>query len=749
MITGRGERYGAAGARKRGPHRPRALALGLLAAMAGAADQPPPLQAADEARAVEAAADGAPATLVVVPADQTSAANIRQAAGNADLGAACDDAVFLLAAGRAREALGRLEPAVRQAAPDHTQLTRAHGLIAEARTAERREAGDAAVQARQDAVGQARSRVEDASVIASSLRDERLARVRDLRARGHRELALAYLRALLRDLPGDEEVDALFRELLDETHTARGAAIVERERELRSEIALQVERSLIPEGFDGRPMFPSDWSDRRAGRRSLLEVDEEVPAWRLAISDRLASRVTVGFDATPLAEAIDVVGKLGGINLVAAPELLAATDRLISLRATGMRLEDVLTWITEQAGTRWSLINGAIFLGDKVMGTPTIAIYDLGELLVGTSDFPGPHLDLTTSGSGGGPAGFLAPIDTGNPPATADDVADLIKRSVSPRSWDVDGNAIVVRNSALVVTAPPEVQRLIREFLRAQSAQHSLSVHIDVRWLQLYDRYVEEIGVQWSNGPAPMIATGNSGGAVRQLEGWFFAGTTTNPLPSTAMSVEPATAGTGLTLQSALLGSSRVSAVLQAVERNAQGRTLQSPELSCLNGQQANAFFGHQFAYISDYEIVNTTYDPVISVLNLGVMLEVRPLVSADRKFVTLELRTATSTATLFTETIVGVDVTNLVAAAFPIELPNVAIRTAGTTVMLPDRGSLLVGGFNASLDQFSVSRVPLLGSIPFLGRLFGARGRYSEKSKLYLLTTATIINYPELEARL
>jgi len=68
---------------------------------------------------------------------------------------------------------------------------------------------------------------------------------------------------------------------------------------------------------------------------------------------------------------------------------------------------------------------------------------------------------------------------------------------------------------------------------------------------------------------------------------------------------------------------------------------------------------------------------------------------------------------------------------------------------MLPDRGSLLVGGFNASLDQFASTRIPLLGSVPFLGRLFGARGRYSEKSKLYLLTTATIINYPELEARL
>jgi type II secretory pathway component GspD/PulD (secretin) len=44
---------------------------------------------------------------------------------------------------------------------------------------------------------------------------------------------------------------------------------------------------------------------------------------------------------------------------------------------------------------------------------------------------------------------------------------------------------------------------------------------------------------------------------------------------------------------------------------------------------------------------------------------------------------------------------------------------------------------------------VPLLGSIPFLGRLFGARGRYADRTKLYLMSTVSIINYPELEARL
>jgi hypothetical protein len=738
VTQGRGRWGGEAGACRRCPARPHALALGLLAALSGAVEVLP--------------ADAAPAPAGAA-ATATDSTTLRSAAADAELAAACDDAAFLLAAGRAREALGRLEPLLRLAGPGHPQRERGLALVGAARTAETRENGRRDSAARLDSATGARQQADQLIASATSQRAERLARIHDLRARGHRELALAHLRALLHDLPGDDEVDGLFRELLDEAHATRSAAVAERERDLRAEVALLVERSLIPEGFDGRPMFPSDWSLRRSGRRTRHDVPDEAPAWQQAISDRLAGRVSVGFDGTPFTEAIEVVAKLGGVNILAAPDLLAATDRLITLRAVGMRLEDVLTWIAEQADTRWSLTNGAVFLGQAAQGTATTAIHDISEMLVGIGDFPGLHLDLST-GSAGAPAGFLAPADAGTPPATADDVADLIKRSVSPRLWAEEGNAIVVRGNALLVTAPADVQRLIREFLRAQSAQRSLSVRVDVRWLELYDSYVEEIGVQWTSGPTQMIDPGRRGGLVRRVEGWAVDGSTGNQLPGTAMSVQPATAGTGLTMQTSMLGNSQLSAVLSAVQRNAQGRVLQAPELTCLNGQQANAFFGTQVAYISDYEVVSGSYDPVISMMNLGVMIEVRPMVSADRKFVTLELRSATATATLFTESIVGVQNPSsstliIPSTTYPIELPNVAIRTAGTTAMLPDRGSLLVGGFKVSLDQFSSTRVPLLGSIPFLGRLFGARGRYAQKSQLYLLTTATIINYPELEARL
>ncbi len=705
--------------------------------------------------ALHAAADAAP--------DRPAEVAVSVSAAVVDLDLATDDAAFLLAAGRAREADARLTEAL-AAAPGATPASRirAQTLQAEAR---RREAANQSVIAadeRAASAASARMKTADLVVAAGGARAERLARINDLRQREHRELALAHCRALLHDLPGDEEIDGLYRDLLDETHAARKTDIKQRQSELRSEIALMMEKSLLPEGLDGMPMFPSDWGEERSGRRSPLANSERAEAWEEALTDRLAGRATLQLDAVPLAEALAMVGKLGGLNLVVAPDLLAAGDRLVTLRAVEMRLDSILSWMAEQASTTWGLASGGIYVGEQPASSRTIVLHDLGELLVGVGDFPGLQLAMNAGDAGGG-GGFLAPTESDTPVPTADDIAELIKRSISPATWTDADNSMIVRGNTLLVTAPPAIHRLIGEFLRSQSAQHSLMVRVELRWLELTDTYAEEIGVQWFSGTntymngIPGNATSTSG-LLRQVNGWAVEGGSVNQLPSNSMSIQ-ATGAPGMTMQAAFLGSTQLSAVLSASERNHQGRALRAPELACMNGQRANAFFGNQVAYISDYEIVAGQYDPVITVLNIGSSIDVRPLVSADRRYVTMELQAATATVTFSTEVIQAaylppgdVDLEpgfEPPVVGFPLELPNVEVREVGTSVMLPDRGSLLVGGFTAGLDQFAATRVPLLGSIPFLGRLFGARGRYAEKRKLNLVTTVTIINYPELEARL
>lgn len=707
--------------------------------------------------------------------DPASAQAIAAAGTAAALNRALDDARFLLAGGRSHEAAQVVIQAIAAAGDraDPAALAQARGVLAEAE----RLAGQAAADERQAvglAAAAAAARSDADTRSGTSLRNERLARIHDLRRRNHLELALANCRRLLTDLPADAEVEELFRELLDAAHDQRRATLAEREAELRLEVAARVERSLIPEGVDGMPIYPADWDRRRSGRSGVLESPLQVPEWKLALQDRLEQRVSIELDASPAGEALQLLARIGNINLLVDPEI-SAGDKTVTLKVAGMRLGDVIAWATRQVGTRWTLNEGAVYVGEHAKPSQITAIHDIAALVVAARDFPGPTIAFAnTAGSG---QSLLTPaVDDVAPAQSADDIVERIRRSVSPASWSDDGNTIAIQGTMLVVTASDDVHQLIREFLRAQTEQNSLAVHVDVRWIEVNDLYLEEIGVQWRSTSGDLVASGindrNGGGFLRSVNGWSVDGGTVNSMPASSLRVRNADTD-GLTLQAALIGGSSFSAILNACERGTQGRVLMSPELTCLNGQRAHTYFGQMASFISDYTIQSSYYDPVISTIPTGVVLDIHPLVSADRRYVTMDLRTSTSTVSFFTDVITtlityggnnqhvpnGGNGTGTVddneqppvwySQSFPIELPNVSLRETQTRVMLPDKGSLLVGGFNSSTDQFTASRVPMLGSIPFLGRLFGARGRYSEQSKLYILSTVSIINYPELEARL
>jgi type II secretory pathway component GspD/PulD (secretin) len=83
------------------------------------------------------------------------------------------------------------------------------------------------------------------------------------------------------------------------------------------------------------------------------------------------------------------------------------------------------------------------------------------------------------------------------------------------------------------------------------------------------------------------------------------------------------------------------------------------------------------------------------------------------------------------------------------IDLPLVHIDRIQTYVLVPDGGTILVGGMGEYVEQSMSTKVPALGHIPFIGRLFGQRGRYSDRMKLSFLMTVNIIPYDEWEQRL
>jgi len=65
------------------------------------------------------------------------------------------------------------------------------------------------------------------------------------------------------------------------------------------------------------------------------------------------------------------------------------------------------------------------------------------------------------------------------------------------------------------------------------------------------------------------------------------------------------------------------------------------------------------------------------------------------------------------------------------VQLPTYSFSTTSTTVSVPDRGQVFLGGVNRAADGRSEFGVPMLGKIPYAGRLFGNRAIGSERSAM------------------
>ncbi len=609
------------------------------------------------------------------------------------------------------------------------------------------------------AIAQATTSAQAAS--AHGVLQERIERIQAIRDRGHIELALAQARVLVREYPGEPVAEVLFSDLIQKTHKQRCLDTESSERELKQEVAERIHDEMLPEGFDGMPIYPHDWGERIRTRDASNRLATAVPAWQEEITDRLAKRITLNVDQQSGIDVLNALARQAAITLVIDAAILGGPEQLVTLKASNMRLDHALNWVTRSMNTGWSLSNGAVFIGPTAAVETVQRAFDITALTFQGRDQPGRDVAFNSvSGSSGGGLTLFTAAPAAEKAVTPEEVVDLIKRTVSPKTWASDVNGISIRGNLLLVTAPSSVQAMLETFIRAQEQAQNIMVKIDARWLSISDGYLEEIGVDWSQNISLLRPIdGGVNGLARVNNSALGVARLANQLPSTAIAPSPATLGTGLNLSAALLGKTKLAAVFQALERKEKIRTLNAPSFTTLNGVRGNVFSGNQIAYISDYEIVTGNLDPKISVLSIGVNLDIKPMVSADRKYVTMEFKPAIASAKFFTELITAPRVINpggvnggavvVIGTPYPIELPNVTVREAGTTVQMPDRSSILIGGFNDTVEQTARSGMPFLSNIPFLGRLFGKRGRYSDRTKLYLLATATIITYDELEALL
>ena len=427
--------------------------------------------------------------------------------------------------------------------------------------------------------------------------------------------------------------------------------------------------------------------------------------WKAEIRKRLQRKVTFEFADTPLVDAIEFLRHLANVTMIIDPAVIKASPPQINLRVTDMNLDLALEWILKLAELEYVLQDSAIYISKPQTLQPPLEmkIYDVSDLTQNIQDFPGPEFQITTQGdksqqgAGGAAGGALTPFGGAKPVApTNATIQEMIKTRIRPDMWDpATGASIEEKGGKLVVMQRPEIHNLIDQLLSNFRSTQKMMINIESRFLSIREAYLEQTGVEWQ-GLDPNVLLGDFGDLQRlaaptgflqprvpastdtsppniPFPGFVAAGDNSNNTASAVGSIvnhvinffpnDPDTISAqdttntvrqgGLSAQLTILNNTQMQAFIRALAVRENSSTLIAPRLTVFNTQRASMFVARQQSYVADYEISGDSYDPVVKQFLVGVVLDVKPIVSSDRHYVTLELRpTVTSLANFVTRQI-------------------------------------------------------------------------------------------------
>ena len=76
-----------------------------------------------------------------------------------------------------------------------------------------------------------------------------------------------------------------------------------------------------------------------------------------------------------------------------------------------------------------------------------------------------------------------------------------------------------------------------------------------------------------------------------------------------------------------------------------------------------------------------------------------------------------------------------------PVVLPDFTVRQVVTTVNVWDNQTVVIGGLISSQIQSIKDKVPVLGDVPLIGRLFQSQSKNTLRKNLMIFVTATIVD--------
>jgi type IV pilus assembly protein PilQ len=305
------------------------------------------------------------------------------------------------------------------------------------------------------------------------------------------------------------------------------------------------------------------------------------------------------------------------------------------------------------------------------------------------------------------------------------------------------------RTNILIVSDTPARLEEVRKLLR-QLDTPIRQVMIEARIVVASDKFSKQLGVRF--GAQTGFTFGNrryamgQGGSlstqpVVHLEGdkivrdtrtqtpfelasgLASAGYSDSPQLNVNLPVVNAAGQLALTLIN--LGSGNlINLELSALEADTRGKVISSPRVVTADNQKAHIEQGTEIPYVTP----GSANTPATVAFKKAVLrLEVTPQITPDNRIImTVEVRKD--------------NVGQYVDLGGGFRVPSIDTRNVTTQIHINNGDTAVIGGIFEEAITNDVTKVPLLGDIPFLGYLFKTTGRNSEKQELLIFLTPRVV---------
>ncbi|HWA24703.1 MAG TPA: hypothetical protein VG734_03435 [Lacunisphaera sp.] len=460
-----------------------------------------------------------------------------------------------------------------------------------------------------------------------------------------------------------------------------------------------------------------------------------------------------------------------GVNIVLLDTASASKPVDITLR--NLTLKRVLDFVTSAAGCHYEVQEDAVVVrsGGEQAALETrffpvsrgTVLRLTGQPAVPVAGTPPPGIGL--EGEGNAIRKFLQQAGVGF-------------ESIAGSSLAFDGSQVIATQT------PRNLERIAAILARYRDLRQ---VAIEAKFMEVQEGVLEELGVQWNlatkaaqqGGTQATYTTGS--GVNRSLADAFKNATTAQQisisgegqpqgglnLPATAPNIPGgvmlAASAAPLANVTGMIGEFDVNTVVRALAQQSGTELLSAPRLTVLSGNPATITVAQEMRYPQSYGQIQsqvgtgslsgggsagvsiTSGTPQeFTTRNVGVELRVTPTVEEDGHSISLDLNPRVTEFEGFVEyggPSIAISGGTTVTVPPGFYQPIFAVREVATRVTLWDGATLVMGGLTREDVKKVNDKVPVLGSLPIIGRLFRSKGESTQKRNLLIFVTARLVD--------